>query len=185
MTAHTPYGKFRAGRGSRGRSPEARQGRVTERVPDRGDDLTLHHCVVTPEEEARREHPRHRTQHQSAATRPPLADRTQPPQPSPAAQRPSATALPRATDQMINGVSPGMTPTTDTNALGHCQPEMDTWSASSHASDSAGHLGLALQAGGHSCRARRNWRPVEPSRKICTAALDRYGLATRRIREPV
>jgi len=49
---------------------------------------------------------------------------------------------------MINGVSPGMTPTTDTNALGHCQPEMGTWSASSHASDSAGHLGLALQAEG-------------------------------------
>jgi len=47
---------------------------------------------------------------------------------------------------MINGVSPGMTPTTHTNALGHCQTEMDTWNASSHASDSAGHLGLALQA---------------------------------------
>src|SRR5262245_44995688 len=32
-----------------------------------------------------------------------------------------------ATDQMINDVSPGMTPTTDTNALGHCRTGLDTW----------------------------------------------------------
>jgi hypothetical protein len=34
---------------------------------------------------------------------------------------------------MIDSVNPDMTPTTDTSALGHCRPEMDTWSASSHA----------------------------------------------------
>src|SRR5215510_8262884 len=54
-----------------------------------------------------------------------------------------------ATDQMINDVSPGMTPTTDTNALGHCRTGMDAWGASAHASDSAGHFGLALQAEDH------------------------------------
>jgi len=57
--------------------------------------------------------------------------------------------LPKPTDQMINDVSPGMTPTTDTSALGHCRTGMDAWGASAHASDSAGHFGLALQAEDH------------------------------------
>jgi hypothetical protein len=42
-----------------------------------------------------------------------------------------------------------VTPTTDTNGLGHWDTGMDACGASSEASDSAGHFGRALQAGGH------------------------------------
>jgi hypothetical protein len=47
---------------------------------------------------------------------------------------------------------PRPTPTTDTNGLGRWQPEMDILNALSEASDGAGHLGRALQAGDHGCR---------------------------------
>jgi hypothetical protein len=47
-----------------------------------------------------------RVQHRSAATRPHLADPSRPLQPSQAAQRPSATAPPLATDQKVGGSSP-------------------------------------------------------------------------------
>ncbi len=40
-----------------------------------------------------------------------------------------------------------MTPTTDTNGLGHCDTGTDACDASSEASVSAGHFGRALQAG--------------------------------------
>jgi hypothetical protein len=42
-----------------------------------------------------------------------------------------------------------VTPTTDTNGLGHCDAGTDACGASSEASDSAGHFGRALQAEVH------------------------------------
>ena len=55
-------------------------------------------------------------QHSSAAATTHSTDRTRPPQPSPVAQRPSATVLPLATDQMINRIGQVMT---RTNGHGH------------------------------------------------------------------
>jgi hypothetical protein len=69
-----------------------------------------------------------------------------------------------------------VTPTTDTNGLGHCDTGTDACGASSEASDSAGHFGRALQAGGHSRRTRRGCRVRRTlSTDLLTATLGRGG----------
>jgi hypothetical protein len=47
---------------------------------------------------------------------------------------------------LLEGTRPrALTPTTDTNSLGHCRNEVDAWSVLSQASDSIGHLGRACK----------------------------------------
>ena len=106
-----------------------------------------------------------KVQHEGAATRPPLADRTQPPQPSSAARRPSASAPPRATDQMISGggqVTPQPTPTgLDTAVFGR--------TLAAHRPRPATVLDTlaGLQAEGHACRSRRGGQACDPATSPC------------------
>ena len=81
-----------------------------------------------------------------------------------------------------------LTPTADTNGLGHCGTGTDACSASSEASDSAGHIGRALLAGGRmpfegpACRQDCLKRPSgmgDPVRHVFlrAAQLDEVGTA--------